>query len=114
MDPSEAEGSSSKYDEASSAAPHRQPEKTSQSDPAKPQRPPPMQPVPVFLDRTYTMVDTSSDDVVSWSEAGDSFIIRQVGAQNLGAKLGHQFFFFTEIFLASFLILFVLLLLLFL
>ncbi|CAN0524190.1 unnamed protein product, partial [Scytosiphon promiscuus] len=37
-----------------------------------------MQPVPVFLDRTYTIVDTSSDDVVSWSEAGDSFIIRQV------------------------------------
>lgn len=95
MDPSEAEDSNN--DEASSAAPHPQPEKTSQSDPAKPQRPPPMQPVPVFLDRTYTIVDTSSDDVVSWSEAGDSFIIRQVGARR-----GHQLFCFHSSFHSSF------------
>lgn len=37
-------------------------------------------PPPVFLDRTYTMVDTSPDDVVSWSENGDSFIIKKVDA----------------------------------
>lgn len=28
----------------------------------------------------YTIVDTASDDVVAWSKAGDSFIVRQVPA----------------------------------
>lgn len=37
-------------------------------------------PPPVFLDRTYSMVDTGPDDVVSWSENGDSFIIKKVDA----------------------------------
>ena len=34
--------------------------------------------IPVFLDRTFRMIETLPDDVVCWSEAGDSFIIKQV------------------------------------
>lgn len=33
--------------------------------------------VPVFLDRTFRMIENVPDDVVCWSEAGDSFIIKQ-------------------------------------
>jgi len=33
--------------------------------------------IPVFLDRTYRMVENVPDDIVSWSDAGDSFIIKQ-------------------------------------
>lgn len=36
--------------------------------------------IPVFLDRTFRMIENVPDDVVCWSEAGDSFIIKQVGA----------------------------------
>lgn len=39
---------------------------------------PTLGPVPVFLDRTYAIVDKGSDDVVAWSESGDSFVIRKV------------------------------------
>lgn len=38
--------------------------------------------IPVFLDRTFRMVESVSDDIVCWSEAGDSFIIKQVSARN--------------------------------
>jgi len=31
---------------------------------------------PLFLAKTYAMVDTSNDDIVSWSEKGDMFIIK--------------------------------------
>lgn len=34
--------------------------------------------VPVFLDRTFRMIESVSDDIVCWSEGGDSFIIKQV------------------------------------
>lgn len=34
--------------------------------------------IAVFLDRTFKMIETVSDDIVCWSEAGDSFIIKQV------------------------------------
>lgn len=34
--------------------------------------------IPVFLDRTFRMIENVPDDVVCWSEAGDSFIIKQV------------------------------------
>lgn len=37
--------------------------------------------IPVFLDRTFRMVESVSDDVVCWSEAGDSFIIKQVSTR---------------------------------
>lgn len=36
--------------------------------------------IPVFLDRTFRMVENVPDDVVCWSTAGDSFIIKQVRA----------------------------------
>lgn len=36
--------------------------------------------IPVFLDRTCRMIENVPDDVVCWSEAGDSFIIKQVRA----------------------------------
>ena len=76
MDQSDTEGSNSNNNPQVSYDPH---EKTSQSRAAAKSSPsPPMEPVPVFLDRTYTIVDTTSDDIVSWSEAGDSFIVRQV------------------------------------
>ncbi|CAM9634610.1 unnamed protein product [Scytosiphon promiscuus] len=34
--------------------------------------------IPVFLDRTFRMIENISNDIVCWSEAGDSFIIKQV------------------------------------
>lgn len=34
--------------------------------------------IPLFLDRTFRMIESVSDDIISWSEAGDSFIIKQV------------------------------------
>lgn len=37
--------------------------------------------VPVFLDRTFKMIGQVPDDVVCWSTAGDSFIIKQVRAR---------------------------------
>lgn len=33
--------------------------------------------IPVFLDRAFRMVENVPDDVVGWSEAGHSFIIKQ-------------------------------------
>lgn len=33
--------------------------------------------IPVFLDRTFRMIEDLPDDVLCWSEAGDSFIIKQ-------------------------------------
>lgn len=41
--------------------------------------------IPVFLDRTFRMVEEVPDDVVCWSTAGDSFIIKQVRAQEYAA-----------------------------
>ena len=38
---------------------------------------PPMH-IPVFLDRTFRMVEQGPADVVCWSRAGTSFIIKQV------------------------------------
>lgn len=35
---------------------------------------------PVFLDRTFTMIESISNDVMCWSEGGDSFIIKQARA----------------------------------
>eukprot|EP00752_Nemacystus_decipiens_P011167 g9921.t1 len=34
--------------------------------------------VPAFLDRTFKMIEQVPDDIVCWSRAGDSFIIKQV------------------------------------
>lgn len=36
--------------------------------------------IPVFLDRTFRMIENVPDDIVCWSTAGDSFIIKQVRA----------------------------------
>lgn len=35
--------------------------------------------IPVFLERTFRLIGNTSDDIVSWSAGGDSFIIKQVG-----------------------------------
>lgn len=37
--------------------------------------------IPVFLDRTFRMIEQVPDDIVCWSTAGDSFIIKQVRAR---------------------------------
>lgn len=37
--------------------------------------------IPVFLDRTFRMVEQVPDDIMCWSTAGDSFIIKQVGQE---------------------------------
>lgn len=37
--------------------------------------------IPVFLDRTFRMVEEVPDAVVCWSTAGDSFIVKQVRAR---------------------------------
>lgn len=37
--------------------------------------------IPVFLDRTFRMIENVSNDIVCWSEAGDSFIIKQASKQ---------------------------------
>ncbi|CAN0097995.1 unnamed protein product [Ectocarpus sp. 12 AP-2014] len=34
--------------------------------------------IPVFLDRTFSFIEDASPDIVCWSEAGDSFIIKKV------------------------------------
>ncbi|CAM9252063.1 unnamed protein product, partial [Hapterophycus canaliculatus] len=34
--------------------------------------------VPVFLDQTFRMIENVPDNIVCWSRAGDSFIIKQV------------------------------------
>lgn len=34
--------------------------------------------IPVFLDRTFRMIENVPDDVLCWSAAGDSFMIKQV------------------------------------
>lgn len=51
-------------------------------------------PPPVFLDRAYTMVDAGPDDVVSWSESGDSFIIKKIDVfeARLPAYFNHRNF----------------------
>lgn len=33
--------------------------------------------IPVFLDRTFRMIESISTDIVCWSQTGDSFIIKQ-------------------------------------
>lgn len=38
--------------------------------------------VPVFLDRTFKMIGQVPDDIICWSRAGDSFIIKQVRARD--------------------------------
>ncbi len=38
--------------------------------------------IPVFLDRTYRMVENVPDDIVCWSDAGDSFIIKQASEKS--------------------------------
>lgn len=38
--------------------------------------------IPVFLDRTYRMVENVPDDIVCWSDAGDSFIIKQASKES--------------------------------
>lgn len=42
---------------------------------------PPTMHIPVFLDRIFRMIENVPDDVVCWSKAGDSFIIKQVRAR---------------------------------
>ena len=39
--------------------------------------------IPVFLDRTYRMVENVPDDIVCWSDAGDSFIIKQASERGV-------------------------------
>lgn len=39
--------------------------------------------IPVFLDRTFSMIEQVPDDIVCWSTAGSSFIVKQVGAREL-------------------------------
>ncbi|CAM9504066.1 unnamed protein product [Choristocarpus tenellus] len=38
----------------------------------------PSGPLPAFLDRTFDMVDKGSEDIVSWSTSGTSFVIKRV------------------------------------
>lgn len=33
--------------------------------------------IPTFLDRAFRMIERTSDNVVCWSDGGDSFIIKQ-------------------------------------
>lgn len=33
--------------------------------------------IPVFMERTFRMIDSISDDIVCWSRAGDSFIVKK-------------------------------------
>lgn len=42
--------------------------------------------IALFLDRTFRMIESVPDDIVCWSEAGDSFIIKQVGAAASSAR----------------------------
>lgn len=42
--------------------------------------------IAVFLDRTFRMIEIVPDDIVSWSEAGNSFIIKQVRRQCQAGK----------------------------
>lgn len=36
--------------------------------------------IPVFMERTFRMIDSVSDDIVCWSRAGDSFIVKKVSS----------------------------------
>lgn len=38
--------------------------------------------IPSFLERILKMIENVSDHIVCWSEAGDSFIIKQVSEQD--------------------------------
>ncbi|CBJ33318.1 n/a [Ectocarpus siliculosus] len=67
------------------AAPASSPLSSSEQPAAEAETPAPTQAeepfnnnIPVFLDRTFRMVESVSDDIVCWSEAGDSFIIKQI------------------------------------
>lgn len=42
--------------------------------------------IPVFLDRTFRMIESVSDDIVSWSDSGDSFIIKQAREGVVGER----------------------------
>ncbi|CBJ33316.1 n/a [Ectocarpus siliculosus] len=42
--------------------------------------------IPVFLERTFRLIDNTSDDIVSWSAGGDSFIIKQKGMPNVPTR----------------------------
>lgn len=44
----------------------------------------PLNHIPVFLDQTFRMVEGLPDGVVCWSEAGDSFIIKQASGIKKG------------------------------
>lgn len=33
--------------------------------------------IPTFLDRTFRMIEATSNDIVCWSDRGDSFIIKK-------------------------------------
>lgn len=49
--------------------------------------------IPVFLDRTFRMIESISNDIVCWSEAGDSFIVKQARErekQRRGGNLEEQ------------------------
>lgn len=42
-------------------------------------KPASVRPLPAFLDRTFAMVDeASSDSIVGWSPAGDTFVIKRL------------------------------------
>lgn len=45
--------------------------------------------IPVFLERTFRMIEQAPDDIVCWSPAGDSFIVKQVRAQEPRQKKGY-------------------------
>lgn len=47
--------------------------------------------IPVFLDRTFRMIEQVPDDIVCWSTAGDSFIIKQVRAREPPASTSKCF-----------------------
>lgn len=46
--------------------------------------------IPVFLDRTFRMVENVPDEVVCWSDAGDSFIIKQARVREKAECAGDE------------------------
>lgn len=39
--------------------------------------------IAVFMDQTFRMIESVPNDIVCWSEAGDSFKIKQVGEKGM-------------------------------
>lgn len=43
--------------------------------------------IPVFMERTFRMIDSVSDDIVCWSRAGDSFIVKKASNEMVEMRL---------------------------